>query len=272
MAALRYVPLPHLREARISRFEQGFNKLVDILQLPALRVLRAGKARCDEYSTDALAMISAPLGVERIHLEDIDADTIGLGRLLAAAPGLKTLSVNWGSQGTHLLEFGTLGQTLCARGKNIESLRLVSTSLGLLLPNPGSHSSIGDLGELASMQHLALPHAVLCTSENADEWLGYPRDYLTRVLPRSLRSLDIGEAEPTQSREYAEHPNAVTMRNPLDLQLLELMTDRRYVYVRLITVHRDDNFTCPCDAAVLGWVEKPGNGSFTLQKRSEETS
>ncbi|KAK4890371.1 hypothetical protein LTR27_010899 [Elasticomyces elasticus] len=265
MLQLLSFTLPQLSEVRAfsQRGENAFDRLIDVLMLPALRTLRARKFSCEVDSTDALAILSASLGVKRIYFEESCADATGIGRLLAAAPGLKPLSVDWGSQGTHLLEFGTLGQALCAHGKNLESLYLTSENLDTLLPNPGMRSPIGNLRGLEFLQHLALPHAVLCTSENADEFIERSRDYLVKVLPHLLRSLAIEEAEPTQRLENAQREGAV-VRNTLDLQLLGLMEAHHFADLALITVHRNDGFTCLEDAQALDWSEERTNDAFML--------
>ncbi|KAK3621738.1 hypothetical protein LTR56_022630 [Elasticomyces elasticus] len=287
MTALRHVQLPQLSEVRTvsEGGESALDRLLDVLQLPALRTFRARKVSCAIHSTDALANIKVPLGLEHVFLEDSNADEIGIGRLLAAAPGLKTLSVYWESQDGLLVHSGSLGQALCARGKNLETVRLGSVDPDEKTLYPVSGTQLGDLREMASLRHLALPYAVLCSEsqswlvfqialEDAGGWFERSHDYLVRVLPHSLRSLDIEHAK--WSTELAEalgsvQHEGVLVRNPLDLQLLELMTDGRYVDLSLITVHRVDNFTCLQEAELMGWVEEPGQGRFTLRKSSAET-
>ncbi|KAK3626038.1 hypothetical protein LTR56_020050 [Elasticomyces elasticus] len=275
MTALRHVQLPQLSEVRTvsEGRESALDRLLDVLQLPALRTFRARKVSCEVHSTDALANIKVPLGLKHVFLEDSNADAIGIGRLLAVAPGLRTLSVYWESQDGLLLHSGSLGQALCAHGKNLETVRLGSVDPDE--DTSGMHAPLGDLREMASLRHLALPYAVLCSDEDAGGWFERSHDYLVRVLPHSLRSLDIEHAEwskeMTEALASVQH-EGVVVRNHLDLQLLELITDARYVDLSLITVHRDDNFTCLQEAELMGWVEEPGKGRFTLRKSRADVS
>ncbi|KAK4959452.1 hypothetical protein LTR10_004257 [Elasticomyces elasticus] len=277
MTALRHVQLPQLSEVRTvsEGGKSALDRLLDVLQLPALRTFRARKVSCAIHSTDALANIKVPLGLEHVFLEQCYADTIGLVRLLDLAPCLKTLSVDWNSCDIH--HFGSLGQALCAHGKNLETVRLGSVEPDTLYPSPGTHAPLGDLREMASLRYLALPYAFLCSGEDAGGWFECSRDYLVRVLPYSLRSLGVEEAEVTEEfgslqQIVSDQHEGVVVRNHFDLQLLELITDGRYVDLSLITVHRDDNFTCAQEAELMGWIEEPGKGRFTLRKRGAETS
>ncbi|KAK5693938.1 hypothetical protein LTR97_009555 [Elasticomyces elasticus] len=194
LTALRDVRLPHLSEVQVACEDQqdrgAMDGFIELLQRPALTIFRAHGMKCEDDSTTALATSSLSPKLQQIFFEHSFLDAIGIARLLTSAPGLRTLSVHWvlGTTRSSKIDFGAIGQVLRDHGTKLETLQLKTEDAASSLD---SNSSLGDLKDVVSLRRLALPHHALCGLEDGGEIAERSPDHLTKILPRSLRELEI---------------------------------------------------------------------------------
>ncbi|KAK4890381.1 hypothetical protein LTR27_010909 [Elasticomyces elasticus] len=277
MTALRDVSLPQLSEIQVSCGpSMPLDDFIELLQRPALSTFRAHGIECGDESTSALAKSSLSPKLQRVFFEESSTDAIGLARLLISAPGVTTLSGHWGSARTRKSKngFGAIGQTLRDHGMKLESLHLDSEDAAELDSSLNTNSSLGDLKGLVSLRHLALPHHALCGQEDDGKMAERSPDYLMRILPRSLRSIEIRLAKDIEMFGFFENvleEEAQAQLNMeyrvLDLQLLELVRSEGHPELCRLIVHRYDEFTCLEDAQALGWSMSRNDDTFTLHRR-----
>ncbi|KAK5674229.1 hypothetical protein LTS10_013066 [Elasticomyces elasticus] len=275
MTALRHVDLPHLSEIQVAcEAQPQLDHFIEFLQRPELRTFRVHGTECEEESTRILAKSLLSPKLQRVMFEHSFVDAIGLARLLASAPGLKVLSVHWGLPitETQMINFGAIGQAFRDHGTKLESLRLESEDAGEVDSSLNVNLSLGDLKDLVSLRQLALPHHALCGQEDDGKIAECSHDHLTRILPPSLRSLEIRLPKNiemlgmSEDDLYAE--DEVNMGyKVLDLQLVELMRSEGHQELCRLIVHRYDEFTCSEDAEALGWSLSRNDDTFTLRRR-----
>ncbi|KAK5739788.1 hypothetical protein LTR17_005074 [Elasticomyces elasticus] len=275
MDALRHVSLPELSEVQVACEDLGpMDQFIELLQRPALRTFRAQGVQCEDESTTTLATSSLSPKLERVFFEESFLDAIGVARLLVSAPGVKILSIHWASgiSGDSNIEFGAIGRALRDHGLKLEGLYLSTEDADVADNTLNPNSSLGDLKDLVLLRQLALPHYALCGQEDDGQIAERSRDYLTKILPRSLHSLEIrlpkniemiGMSEDGLYAEDQVHMGYKT----LDLQLVELMRSQRHQELLRLIVHRYDEFTCLEDAEALGWSLLRDGETFTLRRR-----
>ncbi|KAK4959459.1 hypothetical protein LTR10_004264 [Elasticomyces elasticus] len=275
LTALRDVRLPHLSEVQVACEDQQdrgtMDEFIELLQRPTLNMFRAHGMECEDESTRALATSSLSPRLQQISFEHSFLDAIGLARLLTSAPGLRTLSIHWGPGTTRAskIDFGAIGQVLRDHGTKLETLHLKTEDAASSLD---TNSSLGNLNDLVSLRELALPHHALCGQEDDGDIAHCPPDHLTKILPHSLRELEIRFAKDVEMLGISEdglyEEEKVDMGyRVLDLQLLGLIRSELHLELCCVIVHRYDGFTCLEDVRALGWgMERSEDDRFTLRR------
>ena len=246
-------PLQHLREVDIAHADtEGYMELTElegIFQLPALETFRGRMLKCDSLTELSEGLRSK---VKQIYLESSLIDGFGLQTLLHACPDVQTLSLHWGNSmvGVSRLDFDAMGDALRQHGTHVSTLRLRAGEAFTLDSNAETLPPLGDLKPLTSLRTLTVPYAALLGgSDVASE---QPQEWLQEVLPSSLKTLRVTDA----NNDYWEE---------FDEQLMEVLRDERFEALSTIRINRPEAFTE--DAEEVGWDESGTNKFWVVLKR-----
>ncbi|KAK4902213.1 hypothetical protein LTR27_001116 [Elasticomyces elasticus] len=263
MSVIQQGPLQHLSEVKVSHSDtegsSSIDGLVALLRLPALDTFRGRMIDCNSESSTLLEPIRSTL--KRVFFNMSLLDAVGLQRLLVACPDLETLSVHWGSAtvGDSSIEYRAIGQALRNHGTKLKNLHLKPEDAEVFDDSLDSDSPLDSLKELAALRLLNVPYHALCATT------GTVPKYLVQVLPYSLRTLRIADAEESSSVEDDEDSNEEAFL--LDLQLLEVMRDNNFSDLSTIRVQRGDGFTLTAEAEEAGWNDDESNNYWVVLKK-----
>lgn len=275
---LQHAPLNQLAEVEVANSDTegtiSADDLVAVLRLPALETFRGHMIDLNAESSGAVTQVHSPL--KRIYLDWSLLDAAGLDRLLIACPELETFSMRWGSAivGTSGIEYARIGQALRSHASKLKNLRLKPEEAEVFDRNLDRASPLGSLKGLVALRLLAVTYGSLCgaTPETAP-------NYLTWILPHSLRTLRIADAEVEEPSEASDDEGEDENENEdedgtetvsLDVQLLEVMRDENFAELSTIRVQRGGGFTLSKEAEDLGWTDEGGKFWIVLKKQRQE--
>ncbi|KAK4895317.1 hypothetical protein LTR27_006660 [Elasticomyces elasticus] len=248
-AVLPHAFLAELIEVSVSSESSYPLFLVDLaplIQLPTLRSFKGDNVSAHEVSTKVIGRGIPPL--KQLHLDSCPLDENSFEAVLHTYPGLESLFWSADANMSYHTRYNKIGVILRSSGLGMKDLHISvgSTDYDHLFPGPSA--SLGNLRELASLQHLHVTYGGL---------LGEPSDaslsHLTNILPFSLQTLFIAKVESHElGRSYDMYINIDAASN-FDLNILELLQDERYCGLRSVKFERQGAFKFRDEATEAGW-------------------